>query len=136
MNAVDNYIRKRDWKKARIREKFPLLVAITEILMKDVIDAVNRCVCPYCNANMGIKANTIHHILVSHTDEYYSDIKRVVDAYVELKNRLSKVSKCVRGVSTQVYRLNVNGKVIMGKQHEIAREVLRNPNILRELGLV
>jgi hypothetical protein len=136
VNAVDNYVRKRSWKKARIREKFPLLIAVTEILMKDVIDAVACNTCPYCNAKMGSKASTIRHILLNHVDLYYGDIKRVVDVYVRLRQRMTKTNKCVGGTSTQVYRLNVGGKVIIGKQREIAREILRNPDILRELGLI
>jgi hypothetical protein len=136
MNAVDNYVRKRRWKKARIREKFPLLIAITEILMKDVINAVERNTCPYCNAEMGSKASTIHHILLNHVDLYYGDIKHVVDAYVRLRQRMTRINKYVGGTSTQVYRLNIGGKVIIGKQREIAGEILRNPVILRELGLI
>jgi hypothetical protein len=136
MNAIDNYIRRKDYKKNRIREKFPILIAIAEVLMKDVIDGVNNCVCPYCNTKMGSKAATIHHILLNHIDLYYGNIKWVVDVYAKLRKRLTRMNKSVKGMSTQVYRLRVEDKVIVGKQHEIAREILRNPNILKELGLI
>jgi hypothetical protein len=136
VNAVDNYIRRKDYKKRRIRERFPILIAIAEIMLKDVVDAINNCVCPYCNTKMRNKAATIHHILLNHIDAYYNDIRNVVDAYAKLRMRLMKVSRSVKGVSTKLYKLVVNGKNITGRQYDIANAILNNPSILRELGLM
>jgi hypothetical protein len=136
MNAVDNYIRRRDYKKRRIRERFPILIAIAEIMLKDVVDAINNCVCPYCSARMRTRFATIHHILVCHIGAYYDDIKRVVDVYAKLRKRLTKTSRCANGICTQVFRLRVGDINILGKQRDIAKEILRNPSILQKLGVM
>jgi len=136
INAVNNYIKKKGLKKSRIKEKFPLLVAVAEVVLKDVIDAINNHTCPYCKARVKTRHGIIRHILIFHSDTYYSDLRQVVDIYVKLRKMLVKASKSVRGVSTQVFRLVVGNRVIVGKQSELAREIVKNPNILKELGVL
>ena len=136
MGVVDNYIRKRDYRRQRLRERYPLLIAVADIVLKDVISSIKACACPYCGAKMRARGSVIHHIIVYHTGAYYNDIKYVVDVYAKLRKRLTKTNKHSNGLCSQVYKLKVSDKVIIGKQSDIANEILKNPSILQKLGVL
>ena len=136
MGAIDNYIRRRDYRRQRLRERYPILAAVAEVVLRNVIDAVNNHVCPYCGSEMSMRSAVVRHILLSHSEAYYNDIKYAVDVYVKLRKMLTRTNKHRNGLCTQVYKLKTGDGVIVGKQRDIANEILRNPSILQKLGVL
>ena len=136
MHAIDNYIRRKNYKKRHIRKSYPILIALAKILMKDVIDAIDNHICPYCKAEMKTRFATIRHIVINHGDEYYNDIKYVVEVYARLRKKLTIVHRYKKGSWIRVLRLKVGDRIIEGRQRDIAKEILKDPNILQELGVL
>jgi hypothetical protein len=135
INTVDNYIRRRGNKRARIEEKFPLLIAVAKVLVGDIIDAIDKHVCPFCGATMKSRVATIGHVLRYHSDMYYSNIKYVVSVYVRLRSMMKKTTILYDGRHRTEFKLFVGGRIIRGRHNDIAKAIERDPSILQKLGL-
>jgi hypothetical protein len=127
-NAVRRYILGSERARSRVSSYMPLVASVAKAVLSDVINCIDRGSCPYCGKVFSSRRSIMTHVLKSHRDELGSDIARVVDVYRGLVDMLVKRSSRVS--------VNLNGVKLSGNKTSIAKEIQRNPGVLRELGLV
>jgi hypothetical protein len=93
-----------------------------------VINGIDTGTCPYCGKVFRSRRSITTHVLKSHRDELRSDVAKVIDVYRGLVDMMVKRSSRVS--------IDLNGVKLSGNKTAIAKEIQRNPGILRELGLV
>jgi hypothetical protein len=127
-NAVRRYILGFGKARSRVSSYMPLVASVARATLSDVIDCIDRGSCPYCGKVFRSRRSIATHVLKSHRDELGSDIARVVDVYRGLVAMLIKRSSRVS--------VDLNGVKLSGNKTLVAKEIQRNPGVLRELGLV
>jgi hypothetical protein len=128
VDSADKYLMASRSKQARVEESKPLFTAVIRVVLRDIIDSIRSCRCPYCGARIKPRGYLAIHIKKHHYSRYYSDIVRAVDAYINLANMLVHSGKG--------WTIKINGVVLRGYKADIAKKIEEDPTILAKLGVV
>jgi DNA-directed RNA polymerase subunit RPC12/RpoP len=128
VDLADRFLMSSRNKQARVEESKPLFVVVLKTVLRDIVESIRNCRCPYCGARIKPKGYLALHIKKVHYSRYFSDIVKAVDAYENLVNMLVHSGKG--------WTIKMNGVVLKGYKADIARKIEEDPTILTKLGVI
>jgi hypothetical protein len=79
------------WNSKRLPKHHILIPCLTKIILAKEYENIMNHKCPYCNYISPTRHHLRNHVLAKHRETYYSDIKRVVYAYLKLQKLITKI---------------------------------------------
>ena len=90
LDKLELWVDRAFWNSKKLPKHHILIPCITKIILAKEYENIMNHKCPYCSYISPTRIHLRNHVLAKHRGSYYSDIKRVVDAYLKLKKVIIK----------------------------------------------
>jgi hypothetical protein len=105
---------------------FPLPISVLKAMYSDIIESLNNRRCPECGKMFRYKYAATVHLIKKHPYIWMEVLHDSAETYVRLTTMMERVHK-------NRYSVRIGSIRISGSRSEIARYILKHPEILRQL---
>jgi len=102
LDKLELWIERAFWNSKKLPNNHVLIPCLTRLILAKELESIEKLECPYCGFKAVKKYSLRSHIIAKHSSDYFSDIKKVMNAYL----RLVKVTS--KGASTTRYNYIVD----------------------------
>ena len=90
LQKLELWVDRAFWNSKKLPKHHILIPCLTKIILAKEYENIMKHKCPYCDYTSPTRIHLRNHVLAKHRESYYSDVKKVVDAYLKLKKMTIK----------------------------------------------